>query len=202
MKVKICGLTRETDVEAAIGGGATHLGCVLAPESPRAVKAADAGALIGDPGTGVTAVLVFRGATCTDVQAAVDVSGIGTVQLHRHAEEDAVALEAAGLTVIRARDVGSEIPAGLVVTERCPILLDVDGGGSGRSFDWTLLGGISTEHVFVAGGITPENVGQLLDHDPWGIDISSGIESSPGIKDLDRLRALFAAIEKYSGRIA
>jgi phosphoribosylanthranilate isomerase len=77
-------------------------------------------------------------------------------------------------------------------------VLDVAAGGSGRRFDWALLGGRAPYATFIAGGITPDNVGALLRHAPWGIDVSSGVESAPGVKDGGRLKALFASLRQLA----
>ena len=79
---------------------------------------------------------------------------------------------------------------------RSPVLLDVGAGGSGTPFDWRLLGRVAPPRLWIAGGITPANVRALLARAPFGIDVSSGVERAPGIKDARRLRALFAAIEE------
>ena len=80
-------------------------------------------------------------------------------------------------------------------SKKRPALLDVGGGGSGRCFDWNLLGAEAPAFTFVAGGIRPENVESLLDHRPYGIDLSSGVESEPGVKDEGKLHRLFERIE-------
>jgi phosphoribosylanthranilate isomerase len=83
---------------------------------------------------------------------------------------------------------------------RSPVLLDIGAGGSGTPFDWRLLGRVAPPRLWIAGGITPENVDELLEHDPFGIDVSSGVEVAPGIKDARRLRKLFAAIDASNAR--
>jgi phosphoribosylanthranilate isomerase len=82
-------------------------------------------------------------------------------------------------------------------TQDEPALLDVGGGGSGRTFDWDLLGGSAPGFTFIAGGIRPENVEELLRHQPYGIDLASGVETAPGVKDEKRLRTLFHRVERF-----
>jgi phosphoribosylanthranilate isomerase len=77
-------------------------------------------------------------------------------------------------------------------------LLDVGDGGSGRSFRWEILGDEAPRGVFIAGGIRPDNVAALLSHHPYGIDLSSGIESSPGVKDPKSMTAFFEAVRSAS----
>ncbi|MEO6593473.1 MAG: hypothetical protein ABIP94_01825, partial [Planctomycetota bacterium] len=80
-------------------------------------------------------------------------------------------------------------------TADAPVIFDVGDGGSGCRFPWALLGERAPTATFIAGGITPDNVPALLWHRPWGIDLSSGVESTPGIKDAVRMCRLFAAIK-------
>jgi len=195
VQVKICGLTRPTDAERAVELGATHLGCVLVEGTPRAVTPEVAREVLR--GRGAQAVLVLRDPTIEECLAKVDAARIPCVQLHDYREEVAAALESAGVRVHRVLDAGArEAPrcAALLATGSGPVHLDVGGGGSGRPFDWAALAGLDLRDVFVAGGITPDNVSGLLAYSPWGIDVSSGVESSPGIKDHRRLAALFTAV--------
>lgn len=76
-----------------------------------------------------------------------------------------------------------------------PLVFDVGGGGSGRAFDWRILGERAPGRAFIAGGLKPENIGRLLPFRPWGVDVSSGVESAPGVKDPDRLRLFFDRLQ-------
>ena len=142
-------------------------------------------------------MIVLRAPSFAEAMGRVEATGIPCVQLHSYREEVAAPLEDAGVRVHRVLEAGMrEAPrcAAFLAKEIAPVHLDVGGGGSGQTFDWSDLAGLDLEHVFVAGGITPDNVGDLLAYAPWGIDVSSGVEGSPGIKDHARLAALFAAI--------
>ncbi|MEM7248242.1 MAG: phosphoribosylanthranilate isomerase [Acidobacteriota bacterium] len=194
MRVKVCGLTRSVDVERAVRLGATHLGFVLAPESPRAVSAGWVGAVVRTLPSHVTPVLVFRDASDHAVLSAARESGVVRVQLHRHRPGQVVRLTAAGLVVHLALDAELVVDlTSLGATLATPVVLDHGGGGSGRSFDWQRLAPQAPEHVFIAGGLTPDNVSELLRFQPWGLDVSSGLERSPGIKDAAKLQAFFRA---------
>ena len=200
MDVKICGLTQSRDVVKAVALGATHVGCVVVPGTPRAVSAETAGELLRD--SGAAPVLVMRDASVALVLAAVEDARIATVQLHRFREDVATPLEEAGLVVHRVFDAleQGQIAAALEhAAAGRDVLLDVGGGGSGRTFDWTRLRGHDLAGVTIAGGITPENVGDLLAYGPARIDVGSGVESSPGKKDHRRLDALFEAIDQRQG---
>ena len=195
MKIKICGLTRRTDVEASVKRGATHIGFVLAKESPRSVDPSRIPELVEGADRAVSPVLVWRD---LEPQAALDVveqTGVMTVQVHRFQESDVRFLEQKGVTVHRAYDATelTELPAG---APDAPITLDVGNGGSGRRFDWNRLGTEAPRYAFIAGGITPINLPRLLVHKPYGIDVSSGIESEPGIKDPNKLDQLFDVLQQ------
>lgn len=191
--VKICGVTTVADAELAATAGADLIGCVLAPDSPRHVEATRAREIAA--AVAVPVVLVFRDASCDDILAACSAAGVQRVQLHGSRPPNLATLERHGISVriaVAAEDADFErLPA---ATEARPLVLDVGRGGTGRTFDWSLLGDVAPPHTFVAGGITPENVGALLARAPHGIDLSTGVERAPGVKDGARLRALFAAI--------
>ncbi|HEY5552134.1 MAG TPA: phosphoribosylanthranilate isomerase [Opitutaceae bacterium] len=196
--VKICGVTRVRDARLAVSLGATMIGCVLAPDSKRRATIPKAREIVRAVGGTVPVVLVFRETTQEAVLNACARTGATTVQLHIYEEAQCAALEAARLRVLRVRRVDSlarELPA----FEPAPgpkrlFLLDSGRGGTGLTWDWNLLGPRAPKHVFIAGGINPANVGDLMKFKPYGIDLAGGVESSPGVKDAARLRALFDAI--------
>lgn len=200
--VKICGLTRSEDARLAVDLGATHLGCVMAPESPRYASVEQVRDVFAAAGDSVNCVLVFRSQPVAAILEMARELGTDNVQLHEMTEEDAQELEGQGLTVYRVKRLDAETEELPVLTppptpER-PVLLDVGSGGSGRSFPWKILGDEAPRGVFIAGGIRPENVAALLPRHPYGLDLSSGIESSPGIKDPARMTALFEVVRGAS----
>jgi phosphoribosylanthranilate isomerase len=195
--IKICGLRRAADAELALQLGATHLGCVVAADSPRCATADEVRAVRAVAAGGATFVLVCRGRR-DEVLAAAAAAGPDLVQWHGAAPADETALAAAGHRLLRVRTLAAgatALPPLPPATIASPLLLDVGRGGGGQQFDWNLLGTAAPAHVFIAGGITPANVGALLAHRPWGIDLSSGVESAPGRKDHAALRRLFAALQ-------
>ena len=202
--VKICGITRVQDGLAAEAAGADAIGFIFVPGTKRFVTPQQARAVSDALGPFVARVGVFRDASLETVLDTVDAAGLTAVQLHGH-ESDAFALEVARVRpVIRAVKVipGStlELPAGTV-------LLDGPDPGSGRAFDWAGLyrDGLYQDGVdrtvlagrrwILAGGLTPENVSEAIRTlKPWGVDVSSGVESGPGLKDEERVRRfIFAA---------
>jgi indole-3-glycerol phosphate synthase/phosphoribosylanthranilate isomerase len=193
--IKICGMRRAPDAELAVALGATHLGCVLAPDSPRRATFGEVQRLRAAVAGAVQLVLVFRGAREPEILHAVAATGVPFVQPHGADEALSAELERRGLQVLRVHRVGSTLP----VPEPAPsadrpALFDGGRGGDGQRFPWQLLGTQAPAHVFVAGGICADNAAELLRHRPFGIDIGSGTESAPGHKDQGRMRALFACL--------
>jgi phosphoribosylanthranilate isomerase len=197
-RVKICGVTRVRDARLAVRLGASMIGCVMARDSKRRATPAKATAIVRAVGRDVPVVLVFRTAEEDEVLAACRRTGAKTVQIHEASETECARLERCGLRVIRVHPVppGARRLPPLKPTPNAGriYLLDTLGGGTGIAFDWKMLGNKAPSHVFIAGGVNPDNVGELMKLKPYGIDLSSGVEASPGVKDAAKLRALFAAI--------
>ena len=202
--VKICGLTRPEDARLAVSLGATHVGAVRAPGSPRSVSVAQAKAVFKAAGEGSESVLVCRDLPIDQAVADAAASGARALQLYDQSPSDLTRARASGLRVYRVVDMDEETDIGEALdpppTEEEPVVLDVGRGGSGRSFDWSRLAPRAPRACFVAGGIRPDNLRALLAYEPWGIDLSSGVESGPGIepgiKDASKLRALFELLEE------
>ena len=198
-RVKVCGVRLVEDAQFASGIGAKYIGCVLASDSPRCATLAEVRAIASALNDHAELVLVFRNAAVTTVLDASRATGITSVQPHGMDAAGADALKSAGCRVFRVYSIAagaSDLPAlNPLPTPDEPAVLDVGQGGSGTPFDWQLLGQNAPDGLLIAGGISPDNVAQLLVHNPFGIDVSSGVESAPGIKDHDRLRRLFDALE-------
>lgn len=206
-EVKICGLRRPEDGRLAVRLGARWIGIVRAPDSPRSATLDEArrvlaAALAEDDR--VRPVLATGRRTRAEVAADAAALGIARVQPHGLSAAGVRALEAAGLIVHRVVTVpetAARLPDYETATgEQGPLVFDVGGGGSGRSFDWSILGERSPPRAFIAGGLRPENVGRLLPYRPWGVDVSSGVESAPGVKSGDRMRRFFEVLHSgHSG---
>lgn len=199
--IKICGLTRPDDARLAIALGATHIGAVRTPSSPRWVSPEHARDVFAAADGKAETVFVFKDIPLAQVIDDARVSSAAGVQLYDASDDDVRAVAAEGYRVYRVyhmeQDATSLPSFAPPPTEAQPALLDVGGGGSGRSFDWTILGTRAPEATFVAGGIRPDNVRSLLKHQPYGIDLASGVESSPGIKDESKLRGLFEEVGQW-----
>ena len=199
--VKICGLTRPNDARLAVALGATHIGVVRSESSPRSLSATQARDIFAAAEGKAETVFVFREVPLGQVIEDANVSGARGVQLYDASDDDVRAVASAGFRVYRVYRMEPDSPRlprfEVPPSEAQPALLDVGGGGSGRRFDWTLLGERAPRATFIAGGIRPDNVRALLKHRPYGIDLASGVEIDPGVpgwpgeKDETKLRALF-----------
>ena len=201
-RVKVCGLTRAEDVGLAVELGAWAVGFVLAA-SPRHIVPAKARDLAAAAGGALT-VGVVTTQTPAWIAAAVTTAGLGAVQLSAgvHGPTVAQVREAAAetdrrLLVIAAVDTpDAELADFVLLDARAPGVY----GGSGRRLDWELLAADpATPHkdLVLAGGLKPAGVGAAITAlHPVAVDVSSGVEWVPGIKDATRLRDFFAAVER------
>jgi phosphoribosylanthranilate isomerase len=197
--VKICGLTTPEAVDASVEAGADAVGFVLAPGSPRTLDAPTARALASRVPTSVETVGVFRGQSIDEVLELAALSGVGTVQLHGdETATDVATVRAAGFRVVRA--VGVDAYAGETEEARRAfredvLLIDAVAPGAGAAFDAApLLAAPPHREWILAGGLTPDTVAaRIAELRPAGVDVSSGVESSRGVKDVGLIRAFVAA---------
>jgi phosphoribosylanthranilate isomerase len=189
--VKVCGLSRRTEVETAVAAGADAVGFVTVAGSPRELSLEQVAELSVD--VPVRRVLLTADLAPERLLEVAGQAGVDGVQPYgRHSVAAATAAAAAGLFVLhplRVRDSGDlERPA-----RGATALYDTHRGGryggTGEIFDWSRLDEASGDYV-VAGGLGPDNVGDLVQRvHPWGVDASSGLESRPGVKDLGKVTA-------------
>lgn len=198
VRVKICGITSAEDARAAVEAGADALGFMFYEPSPRCVTPELAAAIIGELPTHVAKVGVFVDADEAMVRATAATAGLDTLQFHGSESPDFCArFELRTIKAFRVKD--SESLGQLPDYETDAWLLDshVKGvpGGTGARFNWDLA--VEAKRlgrpILLAGGLTPENaadaVGQIA---PFGLDVSSGVEASPGRKDAAKVAALIA----------
>ncbi len=198
--VKVCGLTTPADAGAVAALGVWGIGVVFAAGSPRRVDAATAAAVLAVVPAGVQRVGVFVGASADEMAATARTAGLTHLQVHGDADPGA-ARRASGLPVIQGIAIdGPEAIARARASTADLVLLDaaVAGlhGGTGTTFDWSLLEGDALGRPFaLAGGLRPGNVAEALRRlSPAIVDVSSGVESSPGRKDPERVRAFVDAV--------
>jgi phosphoribosylanthranilate isomerase len=199
--IKICGITRHEDAQEAARLGATFVGFVLWEGSPRAATIAQVRAIAASLPGDVTPVGVFVNPTTDAINAAAD-AGIRLAQVHGDASDDFVD---ARVPVIRAVHLAGDGADGIApdVDDEL-VLLDAHDparhGGTGKTIDWARAARISkTRRIILAGGLTPFNVRQAIEQvRPFAVDVASGVESSPGIKDHGLLRAFIAAAKEHA----
>jgi phosphoribosylanthranilate isomerase len=190
--VKICGLSEPEHVAAAVEAGADAIGFVLT-RSPRQVTPERAAELAAAVPTHVLTVGVFRGEAPEAVRAATLASGVRGVQLHgRHPHGDFTALKDLGHTLVRAVDAEADLRCGAYDEDL--LIVDAPRPGSGEPWDWAAVRGRPSGRWLLAGGLDPSNVAQAVaGAAPWGVDVSSGVEVAPGVKDADLIRRFIAA---------
>lgn len=207
MKVKICGITNVEDAEVAVQAGVDALGFVMYRKSPRFVDPAVARAIIAGLPPFVLAVGVFVNEQVEKVRVLVDECGFALAQLHGN--ESALYCQSLGRPVLKAlrlKDRGTFLALG-EFQGRANVrgfLIDAFSdqayGGTGQTVDWTLAQEAArSTPIILAGGLTPTNVAEAISHvRPYGVDVSSGVEQSPGKKCPDKVKAFIAAARLVS----
>ena len=193
VKVKICGLTRSADVRAAVQAGADAVGFVFASRSKRVLDTARAAELVQQVPAFVSRVGLFMDQDFESVTSVIDQVPLNLLQFH--GGEDAQYCRQFGLPYIKAVSMDSSQAVAQAADEyfdAAALLLDSHApggvGGTGAVFDWTMVPAASMP-LIVAGGLTPENVrSAVVKIKPWAVDVSSGVEDAPGIKNEEAMR--------------
>ena len=213
-RIKICGLTREADVAAAVAAGADAIGLVFYAKSPRAVSVARAAELARWLPPFVTPVGLFVNAAPALIAEAV--VAIPNLLLQFHGDETAAQCEAHHQATRRPYLRAARMAPGFALLDfaaahanAAGILLDahVDGyGGGGKAFDWSLIPANVPRPVVLSGGLHPANVGDGITHvRPWAVDVSSGVETlngPKGLKDAALMRQFCEAVREADALIA
>lgn len=208
IRVKICGLSTPASVAAAAKAGASYVGLVFFPKSPRFVELEVARELALEVPTGVAKVGLVVNATDALLDDITDTVPLDMLQLHGNETPERVGQirERYGLPVMKAVGVADE--SDLVALETYSRVADqilVDAkppkdavlpGGNGLAFDWRLIANRRwTVPWMLAGGLTPENVSEAVSlTGARQVDVSSGVESAPGLKDVDKIKAFLSAV--------
>ena len=203
MFVKICGITRLSDARHAVECGASALGFVFWQKSPRYIAPERAAEIIATLPATVTAVGVFVNASVDGIREIVARTGIGTIQLHGDETPDYAS--ALGWPVWRAVAVDEAESVMATWPPDTMLLLDVVDPvrrGTGLTVDWQEAAIVArTRRVVLAGGLTPDNVGEAIDVvRPYGVDVSSGVEDSPGVKNVDKIERFLAGARSGRGK--
>jgi len=210
IEVKICGLTRLEDARFAAGALADYLGFIFYEKSPRFISPAKAGAIVNWL-EGSETVGVFVNQPLDDVNMIARQTGIGMVQLH--GKESPEYCQMVDLPVIKAFHIHDTMTQQELLDEVEPYLNHVDRllfdtggrkvwGGTGETFNWEVVSNLSLPvPFFLSGGLNPGNIRQAYEQvQPDAVDLNSGLEMSPGLKDFDKLEALFEQMEVIRDR--
>lgn len=193
MYVKICGLRTPEALAAALDAGADAVGFVVSPGSPRDIDPAVAADLVASVAGAADTVLVVSHATPAEAVALAETIGVDILQLHgRYSEADVAAVRDAFPRVWRAASVADGTPLTVGAWGEEVLLLDSPVAGSGHRWD---AASVETQgRWMLAGGLNPGNVAAAIaESRPWGVDVSSGVESSRGVKDPGLIREFVAA---------
>jgi len=214
-RIKICGITRSDDLQAAVTAGADAIGLVFYPQSPRYVTAEQAASLLSALPPFVSSVGLFVNATVEEVVATVRAAPVSLLQFHgdESMQQCCAAAEAVNRPFLRAVRMKPDMTgADLLEYEHsyrassklfAGILLDafVEGyGGGGKVFDWSLIPKELAPRVVLSGGLSVQNATEaVLQVRPHAVDVSSGVEQAKGIKDPAKIRDFVAAVRRADG---
>ncbi len=207
-RIKICGVRDEESAFAAADAGADAIGLVFYPQSPRYIEPDEAWQLVGMLPPFVSSVGLFVNADIDRFMMIEEECPTDMSQLHGHEPEDLV--KQCGPNVIKAvrfdpTTIADDLERWDRIDEVDAILVDGSAGGQGTSFDWTKLAAARerlSKPLILAGGLNPENVGEAIRVvRPFAVDVSSGVESSPGVKDLDMIEAFCRAVRRADAEL-
>lgn len=199
-RIKICGITRPEDALAAASSGADAIGLVFYADSPRAVTVHEAKDIAQVLPPFVTLVSLFVNAPAETISDVLSQVPVGLIQFH--GDEDNRFCRGFGrpwIKALRVRDSMNVAKEAAALSGATGVLLDAwqEGvpGGTGRTFDWALVNEQLPLPVVLAGGLDEVNVGDAIGGlRPWAVDVSGGVESSPGIKDAEKIQRFVAAV--------
>lgn len=203
-RVKICGITRIVDAEAACQAGADAIGLVFYPQSPRFLSCDQARALREALPPFVSAVALFVNSGAEEVERVLD--RVRPHMLQFHGDETPEFCESFGVPYLKA----CRVKEGVDLLEYLRPYMGASGwladayveayGGTGASFDWSVVPPQRPRPLILSGGLTSQNVrGAIHRVRPWGVDVSSGVESAKGIKDSAKIAAFMAEVRNADG---
>ncbi len=211
-RIKICGIRDRDMARVAVDAGADAIGVVFVPQSPRYVSIEDACAIADAVQADATLVGVFKDERLETLRACVTQTPLDEVQLHGdHDLSELAATRVVKAIPFNPATFAQELARwNEIVSQQSnlhALLVDTPdptqlGGGTGHAFDWSQLRRIldaadSCPPIILAGGLTPQNIAEAIATiEPWGVDVSSGVESSRGVKDADRIREFCDAVRR------
>ncbi|HYM49307.1 MAG TPA: phosphoribosylanthranilate isomerase [Candidatus Limnocylindrales bacterium] len=199
-RIKICGNTEPAGVERAVELGVDWLGFIFT-RSKRQVTVAQAGALVARIPPGIGRVGVFIDEPAEVIAQVVDACALTAVQVYRPRQPEDRVIRVPWIQAVRMRDGATDPPVEAAAGEL--LLVDSwsagsDGGGSGTPWNWALARELGERHrLLLSGGLAADNVARgIRQLHPFGVDVSSGVEAAPGVKDLDRLTRFVEAVRE------
>lgn len=206
-RVKICGITSNQDAQLAAISGADAIGLNFYSGSPRAVSSGEAARILDKLPAFITVVGLLVDPSEAEVQSVLDTGLINCLQFHGN--ETLTFCQSFGVPFIKAIRVDNFNQAKTKLDEFAPcstVILDTFvqdmAGGTGVQFDWSIAARLVAEvdnQIILAGGLNAENVGTAINTvKPYGVDVSSGVETKPGVKDRVKVRAFFNAVQQHS----
>ena len=207
VRTKICGITRVEDALVAAQAGVDAIGLVFYAKSPRAVTVAQAGQIIAALPPFVSTVGLFVNASREEVEAVLAKLPLDILQFH--GDETPADCEGFARPYYRALRMQPGVDIAQLSAQYASaqgVLLDawVPGlhGGTGERFDWDRIPQHLAKPLILAGGLNADNVTQAIEQvQPWAVDISGGVESSPGIKDADKMRKFLYAVQMKNAQL-
>jgi phosphoribosylanthranilate isomerase len=204
-RVKICGITRSEDLQAACAAGADALGFVFYAKSPRNLSIEQAAALLTHLPPFVQSVGLFVDAEPEYIKMVLEAAPLDLLQFHGNETPDECrAFGRPYIKVVRMKPCIDLVKYCADFYDARALLLDafVPGipGGTGERFDWNLIHGGLPKPIVLSGGLNPDNVALAVKTvQPWAVDVSSGVEAAPGIKDAAKVAAFIAQAKGLSG---
>ena len=199
-RVKVCGITRVEDAKTAVDAGADAIGLVFYEPSPRYVRIQQAREIAASVPAFVSVVALFVNADAEYVQDVLNSVRIDLIQFHGDEENDFCSqFQRPFIKAQRVRETSDVVASCVRFPDALAILLDSYKpgvpGGTGESFDWSLIPKSQTKPLILAGGLTPENVAPAIKQvQPFAVDVSGGVEQSKGIKDPAKIDAFLSEV--------
>ena len=200
VRVKFCGMTRREDIDCAEELGAEAVGLVFVPGTPRCLEVSRARELLRGLPPLLARVGVFADEDPMRVRRVREDLGLTAVQLHgSESPGNCAAVGGVRIKTFRVREDWDAAVLAAYDCEACLLEAPIRGslGGGGVAFEWQKIrGGVATRRIILAGGLTPENVSRAIELTrPYAVDVSSGIESSVGVKDPDKMKAFMESVK-------
>ena len=203
-RIKFCGMTRADDIALACELGVDAVGLVFAQRSTRRLTIEQASALRAGIAEGIEVVALFMDNDAAHVQRVID--EVRPTLLQFHGSEDEAFCAAFGVPYLKAVAMGGEVATDALSHHPGAVALLLDShasggaGGTGHRFDWSQIPADSGRRVLLAGGLDPENIFEAVSAvHPWGVDVSSGIESAPGEKDAAKMQRFVEEVRRADG---